>query len=403
MTCIVITTNREMHTATNYYLFSLAVSDLMMLVLGLPSELSTFWQQYPFKLGVGLCKLRAYVSEMSSYVSVLTIVVFSVERYLAICYPLLMFVMSTKRAICFIIAVWLIALVFALPIAIFINVNYVLYPLGSTRKSEDSAICALLWHNLPDFPLYEVSCFLFFLVPLVLIMVLYIKMGLKIHENVFDRTIEGSIHGETRQAQSRSTITKMLSAVVVTFFFCWAPFHAQRLLYVYASAATFEDINRWLYPLTGYFYYFSTTVNPILYNVMSANYRSAFKQTLCCSTGSPSLRRNISSVRASSSREGNNDRSTNVHSVGQKPEIVCPFERVSTKNEENLCKPMLKKSSVLVRSTNGRTRCHASEKIAPSGTPSLCSTDVILYESFLHGHSGPVPGCRNCATKETLI
>ena len=32
--CLVIIKNKSMHTATNYYLFSLAVSDLMILVLG---------------------------------------------------------------------------------------------------------------------------------------------------------------------------------------------------------------------------------------------------------------------------------------------------------------------------------------------------------------------------------
>lgn len=33
-TCVVIARNKRMHTATNYYLFSLAVSDLLTLVLG---------------------------------------------------------------------------------------------------------------------------------------------------------------------------------------------------------------------------------------------------------------------------------------------------------------------------------------------------------------------------------
>lgn len=33
-----------MHTATNYYLFSLAVSDLLLLVLGIPQELFSLWQ-----------------------------------------------------------------------------------------------------------------------------------------------------------------------------------------------------------------------------------------------------------------------------------------------------------------------------------------------------------------------
>lgn len=33
-TCIVIAWNRYMHTATNYYLFSLAISDVLILILG---------------------------------------------------------------------------------------------------------------------------------------------------------------------------------------------------------------------------------------------------------------------------------------------------------------------------------------------------------------------------------
>lgn len=34
ITCFVIYTNKTMHSATNYYLFSLAVSDLLLLIAG---------------------------------------------------------------------------------------------------------------------------------------------------------------------------------------------------------------------------------------------------------------------------------------------------------------------------------------------------------------------------------
>ncbi|KAG7198426.1 hypothetical protein KM043_005813 [Ampulex compressa] len=580
VTCIVIRRNPAMQTATNYYLFNLAVSDLLLLVLdlspsrrsvaaflftskpsrkqyrapdcfaswcrlsGLPNELSVFWQQYPWKLGIGMCKIRAYVSEMSSYVSVLTIVAFSSERYLAICHPLHLYAMSgLKRPIRFILGAWLVALIFALPFAVYTTVNYVEYPptqrvlrnlnFGGRKKasptaapgyitlftttsyviddavqtapspgretkvlarwwmavklmpdtrankceqlsaaanirargsrrgvgppcrgytslplvinvrrimdipsvktmrqvalltvpsicnllrcapwsgnnSEDSAVCAMLLPNMPNFPLYELSCFIFFLLPMMFIAVLYIRMGFRIQNNALGHSIEGSVHGETRQAQSRKAIIRMLSAVVITFFICWAPFHAQRLLYVHQISA-FGDINEWLYPLGGCLYYFSTTANPILYNVMSAKYRVAFKETLCCSPSSPSITRDdLSSMRDTAvcgygSRRGS--QVVRVRSLHYQRSVKCNApERVKDmlrgsvrlrregKNEDDvtgttkstieetnniadtnvamgsfLVEP--KKSSFVAQSRNGRPRCQTS-KIEDGAPPS---------------------------------
>lgn len=67
----------------------------------------------------------------SSYVSVLTIVAFSMERYLAICHPLRVYSMSgLKRPTRFILAAWSIAMVLAIPFAIYTKVNFVEYPPG---------------------------------------------------------------------------------------------------------------------------------------------------------------------------------------------------------------------------------------------------------------------------------
>ncbi|XP_012218064.1 neuropeptides capa receptor-like [Linepithema humile] len=285
-TCTVIVRNASMRTATNYYLFSLAISDLTLLTLGLPNELSVFWQQYPWAMGVALCKIRAYVSEMSSYVSVLTIVAFSMERYLAICHPLRVYSMSgLKRPTRFILAAWLIAIFSAIPFAIYTKVNFIEYPPGSGNYSADSAICAMLLPNMPKFPLYELSCIVFFLIPMLIILVMYTRMGLRIKSTTKDAlgAIQGTVHGDYRQIQSRKSVIRMLSAVVIMFFLCWAPFHTQRLLYIYAQESDYYlDLNEWLYILSGCLYYFSATVNPIFYNLMSVKYRHAFNQTICC-------------------------------------------------------------------------------------------------------------------------
>lgn len=45
ITCMVIVKHKYMHTATNYYLFSLAISDLILLVSGLPQEMWSIWSR----------------------------------------------------------------------------------------------------------------------------------------------------------------------------------------------------------------------------------------------------------------------------------------------------------------------------------------------------------------------
>lgn len=79
-TCVVIARNKSMHTATNYYLFSLAVSDLLLLVSGLPSEMYYIWSNFPYVFGEAFCIVQSFSAETSANATVLTITAFTVER-----------------------------------------------------------------------------------------------------------------------------------------------------------------------------------------------------------------------------------------------------------------------------------------------------------------------------------
>ncbi|XP_059483373.1 neuropeptides capa receptor-like isoform X2 [Neocloeon triangulifer] len=213
------------------------------------------------------------------------------ERYLAICHPLHAYTMTgLRRASRIIAAIWLVSLACAIPFALFTTINYLDFPPGSGNQIIESAFCGML--NVPDnFPLYETSSVIFFLLPMVILIVLYTRMGLLI-------TRRHGLGESHRTNKSRKSILRMLAAVVVSFFICWAPFHLQRLLYVYLSEMDgFNEYNEWIYHITGCFYYFSSTVNPILYNVMSAKYRNAFKATLC---GTSAMAAMATSVRETS-------------------------------------------------------------------------------------------------------
>ena len=73
-------------------------------------------------------------------------------------------------------------------------------------------------------------------------------------------------------------------AVVVAFFICWAPFHAQRLVAIYGTTDSDTPASPFMLTVyaivtytSGILYYVSTTVNPILYHIMSLKFREAFK------------------------------------------------------------------------------------------------------------------------------
>ncbi|XP_011701061.1 PREDICTED: neuropeptides capa receptor-like [Wasmannia auropunctata] len=211
-TCIVIARNKSMHTATNYYLFSLAVSDLLLLVSGLPAEMYLVWCKYPYIFGEGFCVLRGLASETSSNASVLTIAAFTVERYVAICHPFLSQTLSNlSRAIKLILMVWLVALLFALPQAL---------QFGVVRHNghPDMVMCTIkriiISHS------FELSTFLFFVIPMCLITFLYVLIGLKLRKS--NMTVPGRSESAMRNCRhypgrSSRRVVKMLGEC--RFFF----------------------------------------------------------------------------------------------------------------------------------------------------------------------------------------
>ena len=192
-TCIVIANNRYMHTATNYYLFNLAIADLLVLILGIPVETYTMWSAYPWIFGETFCVLRSMASETSTYASILTITAFTVERYVAICHPMRAHsVTCLKRAVKIIVILWIVSSLCAVPIILQYGVVFVLDVNGNDIM--ESASCRMNERQMKY--AFGVSTFLFFLAPMTVITVLYMLIGLAIRKSALTRA--GS---ETSQPQ----------------------------------------------------------------------------------------------------------------------------------------------------------------------------------------------------------
>lgn len=57
--------------------------------------------------------------------------------------------------------------------------------------------------------------------------------------------------------------------VVIAFFFCWMPFHSQRLIFSYIEhQALNENFSFIINSISGVLFFVSTCINPFLYNIM---------------------------------------------------------------------------------------------------------------------------------------
>ncbi|XP_013387203.1 pyrokinin-1 receptor [Lingula anatina] len=313
-TCIVIARNNCMHTATNYYLFSLAVSDLMTIVIGLPPDLVLIWKPFPWIFGEPFCIFKNFVSEMTSYASILTITAFTVERYVAICHPIKSQTMSNlSRAVVIIVIIWVIACVCALPFPIFTRTFYDIFD-HEGKPLEESLVCSISFEFLEALRyMVQISAFVFFVAPMTTIIIMYILIGITLRKsaalarassaerrsNGHAHNTSGLGHGSSDAVSGvRKTALRVLVAVVIGFFVCFAPYHCQRLMTLYVTKWTsvLHKVHSHLYYISGVLYFVSSTVNPILYNVMSKKYREAFKN-LC--HGSNCVRKNPRMARGS--------------------------------------------------------------------------------------------------------
>ncbi|CCD67735.1 Neuromedin U receptor homolog nmur-2 [Caenorhabditis elegans] len=299
-TCIVIAANKSMHNPTNYYLFSLAVSDIIALILGLPME---FYQSldysYPYRFSEGICKARAFLIEFTSYASIMIICCFSFERWLAICHPLRSKIFSTLwRANVLIILAWTISFVCALPIAFIVQINKLPLPEDAkyqpwTNKVSTDGIfvlhtefCAMNQSRPDQQKMIIIFAFtVFFVIPAIAIVIMYAHIAVQLESSEID--LKGDKMVKKRRNKSNRTVLKMLLSVVITFFICWLPFHIQRLLSVYTTwsetttiSPPVQFLSMIVFYISGFCYYSNSAANPILYNILSQKYRSAFCRTI---------------------------------------------------------------------------------------------------------------------------
>ncbi|XP_020510346.2 growth hormone secretagogue receptor a [Labrus bergylta] len=302
MTILVVSKYRDMRTTTNLYLCSMAVSDLLIF-LCMPLDLYRMWRYRPWRFGDALCKLFQFVSESCTYSTILSITALSVERYLAICFPLRAKAVVTKRRVRgLILLLWTVSLLSAGPVFVMVGVERDSSGMNETVYSleeVDTRECKMT-HYAVESGLMGAMVWLssvFFFMPVFCLTVLYSLIGRRLWQRHRETNISSRV--AHRDKSNRQTI-KMLVVVVLAFVLCWLPFHVGR----YLQFRSLDDPSPLMSVLSEYcsfvsvvLFYLSAAINPILYNTMSWKYRGAAARLFGLADSQPPRGRTASTLK----------------------------------------------------------------------------------------------------------
>ncbi|XP_068602830.1 chemerin-like receptor 2 [Brachionichthys hirsutus] len=268
-----VTAFKSKTTVNSIWLLNLAVADFIF-VLFLPFYIDYILRNFHWDFGVIMCKLNSFVLVMNMYASVLFLTVLSVDRYVSLVHhDWSRRHRSAGRAWLVCACVWVVAAAMSCPALIF----------RDTVRLHDKIVCFSNFdaHDGRTMAMRHVAVVAIrttvgFLLPFTAICVTGVLLIVKVKRS------GGSVRV--------SSFTKTVSAVILAFFLCWAPFHTFSLmeLSIYSSPAL-HNILKAGFPLANSLGFFNSCINPLLYMLLGKKMRHILKRA-CFSLTKRSLR-----------------------------------------------------------------------------------------------------------------
>ncbi|KAM3592004.1 uncharacterized protein V6R79_011217 [Siganus canaliculatus] len=263
----VVLRNGQLKTkSTNLFILSLGVADLSFIVFCVPVQ-ATVYTLDQWLFGPVVCKVVHFIIFLTMHASIFTLAAVSLDRYLAICYPLRSRELRTpSRAVASVACVWTLALVFSAP--------YLSY--YAQVELSGTAVCLPAWEPWPRLIMDMITFVFGYLVPVLVLGVTYARTVRCLWTSV-DPVKDVS---ESRRAKRR--VTKLVVLVAALFCLCWLPHH----LVVLCMWFGHFPLNRTTYVLrvlSHLLAYANSCLNPVVYALVSTHFRKGFGKVFGCS------------------------------------------------------------------------------------------------------------------------
>ncbi|KAI4889500.1 hypothetical protein NFI96_029711 [Prochilodus magdalenae] len=254
----------KMKTATNIYIFNLALADALA-TSTLPFQSAKYLMStWPF--GELLCKVVIAIDYYNMFTSIFTLTMMSVDRYIAVCHPVRALDFRTPvKAKIINVCIWILSSAIGIPIMV----------MAGTRVTDKGKTVCMLKFPDPDWyydTVTKIFVFIFaFVVPVLIITVCY---GLMILRLKSVRLLSGS----KEKDKNLRRITRMVLVVVAAFIICWTPIH------IFIIVKTLVEINQKnpLVIISWHFCialgYMNSSLNPVLYAFLDENFKRCFRE-----------------------------------------------------------------------------------------------------------------------------
>ncbi|GFY13897.1 allatostatin-A receptor [Trichonephila clavipes] len=268
---LVVACNPQMRSTTNVLIINLAVADLLFIMFCVPFTAFDYALPYwPF--GDVWCRVVQYLVIVCAYASIYTLVLMSLDRFLAVVHPITsMSIRTVQNAFIAIGIMWAVIVLACIPALQSHGQIYYTY------QNIEYSVCMFLSTEGYNYAAYQICFFLSsYIIPLSLIFILYVLMLKRLW---FGVAPGGRISAESLKSKKR--VTRMVVIVVVIFAVCWCPI--QIVLVMKSINSYVMTPMRLVGQITAHILaYMNSCVNPILYAFLSDNFRKAFHKVIAC-------------------------------------------------------------------------------------------------------------------------
>ncbi|XP_073711505.1 trace amine-associated receptor 4-like [Misgurnus anguillicaudatus] len=268
---ISITHFKQLQSPTHLLVQSLAVCDCLLGLLVMPYSMVRAVEGCWF-FGDVICKVHSSLNVTLCFSSLIHLCLISIDRYWAICDPLKYKIRITNNTVNVCITfTWIFSFVYCFSV-VFSGVFAVGLEAYILQMSCFGG-CVVFFNKE-----WGLTCvILVFIIPGTIMSSLYITIFtvVKKHAKVLSEKVSVTTTGVNSQssAHRERKAAKTLALVMGVYFICWLPFSIASAVYPYFNFVTPADV----FEALGWFAYFNSTCNPLIYGFFYPCFQKAFK------------------------------------------------------------------------------------------------------------------------------